>query len=253
MELYNNLVTEIRETNNYSMFKNMLGNREIKDTNYKKLLRSMSEKQLLMPILVNEKFEIIDGQHRFTACKTLNLPVYYYVVPGYKIEDVKRANLVSCTWNLDDYLNLHFEMGKTEYSNFKEIIEKNKLKVTQLLEIVAGIENKEYSRVKMAFEDGIFAIESPLEIQRFLQDWQDFRELKEYNTSKFTRAFLKVYKHKKYNHKLMNKKIQTLSYKLKKQQSLNDYISLLVNDIYAFGTSNAPFKYDSNANRFYDI
>ena len=73
-KLYNEVVTEIRKTNNYPMFKNMIGNREIKDKNYKKLIRSMSEKQLIIPILVNEKLEIIDGQHRFNACKTLQLP-----------------------------------------------------------------------------------------------------------------------------------------------------------------------------------
>ena len=37
-ELYNEFVTEIRKTNNYSMFKNMIGNRELKDRNYKKFL-----------------------------------------------------------------------------------------------------------------------------------------------------------------------------------------------------------------------
>ena len=74
MNLYNEKVTEIRETNNYDIFKNMLGNRELKDKNYKKLMRSINEKQLIIPILVNEKFEIIDGQHRFSACKSLGKP-----------------------------------------------------------------------------------------------------------------------------------------------------------------------------------
>ena len=109
-QLYNEFVTEIRKTNNYEMFKNMIGNRKVKDKNYRKLLRSMSEKQLIIPILVNEKLEIIDGQHRFNACKTLSLPVYYYMIAGYEIDDVKRANLVSCNWNLEDYLNLHVQL-----------------------------------------------------------------------------------------------------------------------------------------------
>ena len=253
MNLYNEKVTEIRETNNYDIFKNMLGNRELKDKNYKKLMRSINEKQLIIPILVNEKFEIIDGQHRFSACKSLGKPVYYYIIPGYEIEDVKRANLVSCNWGLDDYLNLHYRLNKKEYINFKEIQKKNKLRVSQLLEIVAVLEGKEYGRAKIAFEDGTIKIESPLEVQRFLMDLSDFKQLKEYSSPKFTKAFLKLYKYDNYKHEHMKRKLRTLSHRLKKQLTYNEYISMLVNDIYAFGSSNAGFKYDANANRFYEI
>lgn len=253
MSLYNEKITEIRETNNYELFKNMLGNRQLKDKNYKKLMRSMNEKQLIIPILVNEKFEIIDGQHRFSACKSLNKPVYYYVVPGYEIEDVKRANLVSCNWGLEDYLNLHNKLNKREYINFRELQQKHKLRVSQLLEIVAILEGKEYGRVKLSFEDGTFEIENPLEIQRFIMDLSDFKQLKEYSTPKFTKAFLKLYTYNNYNHEHMKRKLKTLEHKLKKQPTYNEYISMLVNDVYSFGSSNAGFKYDSNANRFYEV
>ena len=253
MELYNEFVTEIRKTNNYSMFKNMLGNRELKDKNYRKLLKSMNEKQLIIPVLVNEKFELIDGQHRYNACKTLGLPLYYYVIPGYEIEDVKRANLVSCNWGPDDYLNLHFQLNKQEYVNLKDIMKKNNLKVGQVLEMVSVLEGKDYARIKLCFEDGTFEINNPMQIQKFLTDLADFKSLKEYTTSKFTKAFLKLYKYESYDHDHMKRKLKTLSHKLKKQTSLNEYISMLVNDIYAFGSSNAKFKYDSYANRFYEV
>ena len=89
MEIY----TNVMKSSNYDMFKTMEGNREINSTNLNQIILSMKEKQLVIPIIVNEKFEIIDGQHRFSACKYLNLPVYFLISNGYDIEDVIRANV----------------------------------------------------------------------------------------------------------------------------------------------------------------
>ena len=251
--LYNEVVTEIRKTNNYSMFKNMIGNRELKDKNYKKLMRSMSEKQLIIPILVNEKLEIIDGQHRFIACKNLQLPVYYYIIPGYEIDDVKRANLVSCNWNLDDYLNLHIQLAKGEYAKFLDLKNKYNLKTSQLSEIIATLEQKEYGRVKLCFEDGSFEIDNIMIIEKFLMDLSDFSNFKDCYSTKFSKAFLRLYMHNAYNHTHMQKKLKTLSHKLNKRQTYSDYLSMLVNDIYSFGSASAKFKYDAVGNRFYQI
>jgi ParB-like chromosome segregation protein Spo0J len=59
MEVY----TSVMRSNNYDMFKFMEGNRKINSSNLNQIIVSMREKQLIIPITVNEKFEIIDGQH----------------------------------------------------------------------------------------------------------------------------------------------------------------------------------------------
>ena len=43
----------------------------------------MTEKLLMCPIIVNENYEIIDGQHRYSASKELGLPIRYIVGEGY--------------------------------------------------------------------------------------------------------------------------------------------------------------------------
>ena len=73
-------------TTKYDMFSFLDANRKLNVRNYSKLINSMKEEQLKIPIIVNEKFQIIDGQHRFTAEKELGLPVYYMVQKGYGIE-----------------------------------------------------------------------------------------------------------------------------------------------------------------------
>ena len=85
MEVY----TSVMKTTNYDMFKFMEGNRQTNSSNLNQIIESMKEKQLIIPITVNEKFEIIDGQHRFKACKYLGLPVYFIIEKGVLYFDVK--------------------------------------------------------------------------------------------------------------------------------------------------------------------
>ena len=252
IELYDEVETVIRKTNNYSKFKNILGNRDLRGTNYNKLIKSMKEKQLIIPILCNDKMEIIDGQHRYEACKELHYPLYYYVVDGYEIDDVKRANLVSCNWVIDDYLNLNVEIGKEDYKKFKEIKEEYKLSSAQLLEVFAKFQEKSLNEVKMLFEDGTFEINKLEEVMDFLIALKDFSVLKEHTSMGFTKAFLKLYSLEDYNHKTMVSRVEKQSYKLEKRGSYRQYLELLV-EIYNFGALKKRFGYDSKNDRFYDI
>ena len=92
-----------------------------------------------------------------------------------------------------------------------------------------------------------------LEVQNFLLCLADFRALKESTSPKFTKAFLKLYTYDKYDHASMCRRMKTLGHKLKKQTTYGEYLALLVNEIYAFGSSHAGFRYDSIANRFYEV
>ena len=84
---------KILKTLNYSQFKFIKGNRAINDRHVNGLVKSMEKNGLIMnPSCVNEKSEIIEGQHRLMACEILNLPYYYYVVPGATINDVTILN-----------------------------------------------------------------------------------------------------------------------------------------------------------------
>ena len=69
----------IQTTRNYAMFKLIGGNRELNHINLKRLEVSMSETPLVSIIMVNERNEIIDGQHRFEVCKRLGLPINYLI------------------------------------------------------------------------------------------------------------------------------------------------------------------------------
>ena len=249
-DLYDEIAVPIRKTNKYNMFKNILGNRDLRGTNYNKLIKSMQEKQLIIPILCNGKLEIIDGQHRYEACKELGYPLYYYVVDGYEIDDVKRANLVSCNWVVDDYLKLNIEIGKKDYIEFKKIKDEFGISTSQLLDIFAKFQDTSLKETRMIFEDGSFQLEALDEVLNFLNNLNDFNSFREYTSFSFIKAFLKISSLAEYSHKTMKKRLERQPYKLEKRASYKDYIELLV-DIYNYGITNVRFGYDARQDRFY--
>ena len=64
----------VQQTKDYDLLKNIDGNRSINQLHVKRLSNSMMNKHLISPIIVNEKYQIIDGQHRFEASKILTYP-----------------------------------------------------------------------------------------------------------------------------------------------------------------------------------
>jgi ParB-like chromosome segregation protein Spo0J len=53
------------ETKQYTKFNILDHNRELNNTNLKKIEESILEKGLQVPIIIDENYNIIDGQHRF--------------------------------------------------------------------------------------------------------------------------------------------------------------------------------------------
>ena len=250
IEIYDEKVTDIRKTNDYDKFENIVGNRDLRGTNYNRLIQSMEKKQLIIPILVNSQFKIIDGQHRFEVCRTLGLPLYYYVIVGYGIDEVKRANLVGCNWVIDDYLKLNVEIGKKEYIEFKRIKDTYGLTTSQLLDIFAHYQGVSLKEVRMLFEDGSFELDSINKVIEFLNKLEDFNFFDEYNSYSFTKAFLKLNAVEGYDHSIMQKRIKKHPYKLAKRASYRDYITLLV-EMYNFGTTKTRIGYDAIGDEYY--
>ena len=63
------------ETRNYDRFKFVESNRDINDNNVNKIEQSILEIGIQVPIVVNDNYEIIEGQHRFVALRRNKLVV----------------------------------------------------------------------------------------------------------------------------------------------------------------------------------
>ena len=79
---------KIHSTTDYSQFKYIKGNRELVEAHVKKLSDQISKKDFQIPIIVNEKMEVCEGQHRLEAYKSLGMPITYMIKEGLVIQDI---------------------------------------------------------------------------------------------------------------------------------------------------------------------
>lgn len=115
----------IHTTNDYAMFGELEGNREVAGR-AKKIGKSIDEVGYIpVPIVVNEKYEIIDGNGRFSALKERNLPVYYIVVPGLTLEHCISMNINSTNWTMRNFVDGYAKQGNANYVALKYLIDKH--------------------------------------------------------------------------------------------------------------------------------
>lgn len=239
----------------YSKFKLIKGNRNLHKTKYLQLLKSMEQEVLNIPIIVNEKMEIIDGQHRYHARRELNLPIPYCVCEGYSIEQVKRANLVSSNWTKEDYLNLHIADELPEYEKFEELLLASGINITDLIKVYAKAQGKSSEQVAYEFENGTLVSDNMDRITGFIEALKDFDFFKFYKKKQFVAAMVKLYFDPRYNHTKMKKKLENRSQVLEGVSSnitKDEYLSKLANGIYSFGAGNKNLFYDATNKRFYE-
>lgn len=97
-------VTVVYETTDYDKFSFIEGNRGL--DHIKRVQESIKNVGFLwQPILVNERFQIIEGQHRFVACKNLNIPVLYIVQPKIGMVEVQALNTCAKQWTTRNHIH----------------------------------------------------------------------------------------------------------------------------------------------------
>ena len=109
-------------TTDYSKFQFLDYNRTVVPKRVQNIIESITKIGYVKsePILVDENYFIIDGQHRFMACKELGLPIHY----EYKELDIdnKEAMLLlnknQQIWRLEDYAQSWAKEGIAFYLEY---------------------------------------------------------------------------------------------------------------------------------------
>lgn len=129
-------------TTDYDIFNFLTGNRTINANNVKKLKESISENgyKKSQPIIVNQDFEIIDGQHRFVACEELKLPIYFTIEREDEdsIKLTQDLNKNQKNWNLIDYIKSYVDRGYQNYINFLRFVEDRNLSLSTAIVLAWG-------------------------------------------------------------------------------------------------------------------
>lgn len=114
-------VTTVYRTEDLSIFKTLLGNRAVKENRKQALIESIDKHGYITnPIIVNERYEVIDGQGRLAACKELNSPIDYIIVPNISIDECRILNMNMKNWMVIDFIKSYAEKGNKDYQRLLE-------------------------------------------------------------------------------------------------------------------------------------
>ena len=125
---------KVYSTTNYGRFKFIKGNREISKGRIRKLSESIREVgRIIIPVIVNEDMEVIDGQGRVMAAKELGVPVPYIIVKGTGIEECIESNRTQTGWALMNYINSYADRGNVSYQRLRTLIRNSRIKPTYII------------------------------------------------------------------------------------------------------------------------
>lgn len=151
---------KINTSTDYDQFKHFESNRKVMESHVDTLFNDpeFPEKIPTHPIVVNADLYIIDGQHRFHACRRLGIPIYYVIDPNGVESDVIRLNTQMRVWKTIDYLR-HYAQTIDSYKFFLEIMEKfSSLSITIHLTLITGVTHGSSHRVHQLIKKGEFKI-----------------------------------------------------------------------------------------------
>lgn len=197
---------QIKQTSDYNQFKYLPANRTILKFKVQQLITSIEKKPYLValrPVLVNERMEVVDGQHRLQACQALELPVYYIVSKGLTLQDAQVLNTVQTPWKFRDYAISYSALGNRHYLLFNEFVSKYNLSPSSMLPYLTG---SGAARLHRDFQLGKFEIPNAKLSEQRLDMLSDFADITpHWNSAPFSRAFFSVLKIDNYDHNRMLK------------------------------------------------
>lgn len=131
------------ETTNYSKFKLLHTNRMISQGLVERLKDSITKIGYIKskPILVNDKHEIIDGQHRYVACQELNIPVPFVIRDKNGVSDNEvmiELNSKQDVWRLNEYVEHYAKLGVKFHKYVWDFENKHRLGISNSICICAN-------------------------------------------------------------------------------------------------------------------
>jgi hypothetical protein len=221
--------TKIHYTSDYGAFHFLRGNRDMNEAKIEKIIKSVNAGLNFFkycPILVNEGYYIIDGQHRFFVCKKLKLPVFFVVVPDFSLRQVAEINNNTSKWKTKDFMNCYIDadINKADYQELDRITSEYKINLS------TGINLLMYGKVggggmSEPFRDGEFKVafqEFTLNLLNLAKEYEKYGA--EWKSRAFLQAIEKLTASDKYDHSLVLKKLDKNSLSFEHQSSCKEYL-----------------------------
>ncbi len=246
----NQEVNKVYKTNKLEIFKPIVGNRPTNPMHIKRLSASIKQNGLLQnPIIVNEKMQVIDGQHRLSAAKLADSSIYYIIAKGYNLKDVQTLNLNQKNWNKKDFMDGYASMGIESYVKLKDFINYNK--VFNISDCIALCSNGAAIKSSSLSNKYRPSLKKPINLKEVFEEgtWKgkDFKLAQEnadklkmiqpyydgYRRSTFIGTMLQLLKNDNFNFIQFLDKLKFQKNKLQDCTSVSQY-KLLIEDIYNY-------------------
>ena len=128
---------KIYTTTEYGIFVFADWNRDVSNARVVKMMESITRVGWLPePILVNEHFEVIDGQSRLKALEALGMPVEFCIARGIGRTECQMMNIFQKNWTTSDYINSYIADGNDNYIWLKAMIGRYKNLTPSVVESV---------------------------------------------------------------------------------------------------------------------
>lgn len=230
-------IPTIQKTRDYSIFKSVSFNRE-KNKRHIEQIKEMILKENLLhlhPILINEKMEVVDGQHRLEAAKDLNLDVFY-IQDKISYEHILNSNLFQKKLNLSDVIKFYaYKDGLSSYLWLDKWTRNLNISPKALIGLIMGVVS---STLIQFIKSGKFDLPSNDlimnklidSLKKFLAYVKDKRitPYSMFSSSYFTIAFRNLMMMRGFNEDVWYGKLDQRWFDLKPQLNAKEWTRLLV-------------------------
>lgn len=166
----------VATTKDYSLFNFLNTNREINQTNVKNIKKSILEYgySKCNEVTVDEMWNVMDGQHTFTACMELDIPIRFKMIEGLTVQDMISLNSNQKNWTTYDFIKSYAYRRFKSYQMMLEAIEKNKdISLSYLLILMF---NKRSDKLTKNIQQGTLKVTDEM-IDKFYKRVANYRAL----------------------------------------------------------------------------
>jgi hypothetical protein len=193
------------QTDKYNNFVMINGNRPLNLNKINKIIKEIEGGNDMLqyyPIqvhVVDNKLEIIDGQHRFFICKKLKRQVHYILVSETKtIHDIARVNTNVEKWTNGNFINSYITAGNKNYTIIKNFLDTYGIGLGITLSLLhhgtPGADHGGTNGLIDAFQNGKYLVINQQKATQFAETCKRFDFFKSWNSRGFLIAIQRIIK-----------------------------------------------------------
>ena len=223
--------TTIYWTTDYKKFHYIHGNRDLNQTKINKLIKDVQDGLDLFkycPILVNETYHIIDGQHRFFVCTKLKMNVYYVIVTEFSLAQIAKLNNNQNRWKMKDFLSCYIDAGtrSADYKILYDFIEKYKITISAGLSILYSGKVASGGQYLEMFRNGEFEVKFLADAEILMNAASEYAPYCDVNYNReFLSALQRLLGNGMFSQSEMIKKLHKNDLKIERKSNTKEYLA----------------------------